>query len=168
MCYRPTAAGVLQGASQLDLIFIRIACHQCHIIRPPAMLWWTQFSTVVAPIPTSWSFTLQQSQAGQLVIRAFTITGPCVVDLLKEGFSASPTEETRSAAALEQATYRKTGTHTRLSQDKQCPAQTWEVQVVHVHTDRYTHALLTDMCRLRQYKLMLLLCRGFKRSMGDN
>lgn len=33
-----------------------------------------------------------------------------MVDLLKEGFSAFPSEETRSAAMLEQATYRKTGT----------------------------------------------------------
>lgn len=33
-----------------------------------------------------------------------------MVDLLKEAFSAFPSEETRSAAMLQQATYRKTGT----------------------------------------------------------
>lgn len=89
-CYRLPVAEILWGVSWLNLIFIRIACLHCHILSLPCTLYWTQFSAVVAPILTAWFFTPQQSHTGWPVISAFTITGPPVVDLLKEGFSSFP------------------------------------------------------------------------------
>lgn len=52
----------------LDLLFIRIECLYCHILFPHRTLYWTQFSAVVASMPTAWFFTRW------LVIRASTIT----------------------------------------------------------------------------------------------
>lgn len=130
------------------MIFIRIACLHCHILSSPCTLCWTQFSAVVAPTLTAWFFTPQQSHAGWPVISAFTATGPSVVDLLEEGFSAfppAPPGDTHCCCAgmNHLQNYNSRG----LSRVRQKTALIWDVQVTHTHTHSADRQLRAETVR---------------------
>lgn len=167
MCYRPTAAGVCHGASQLDLIFIRmrvfsvtsflhLACFAGHNFP----LWWPLYwrlglSRCSRVKPGSW-LSEHSPLRGHVWLtcskRAF-LPLPLWRHALLPHWNKPPTEKTGTLAGCHK-------TNSVLHGPGMCRS--------HMFSPTETHTHRWQTCRLRQYKLMVLLCRGFKGSMGDN